>query len=158
MQYTLCLLIYVSHHQAILYIIFYPLRTKISFYVLIFIVLIFKKGITNRKVVRNFILVKCKNEVKVTPSCLTLTPWILQFMEFCRPEYWSGQPFPSPGDFPNQPRDQTQVFCNCRQILYQLSHKGSPGILEWVAYLFSRSSQPRNQTEVSCVAGGFFTN
>ena len=22
-------------------------------------------------------------------------------MEFSRPEYWSGQPFPSPGDFPN---------------------------------------------------------
>ena len=32
-----------------------------------------------------------------------------------------------------------------RQILYQLSHKGSPRILEWVAYPFSsRSSQPRN--------------
>ena len=22
-------------------------------------------------------------------------------MEFCRPEYWSGLPFTSPGDFPN---------------------------------------------------------
>ena len=32
-------------------------------------------------------------------------------------------------------------------------------ILEWVAYpFFSRSSQPRNQTGVSCIAGGFFTN
>ena len=48
---------------------------------------------------------------------------------------------------------------HCRQILYQLSHKGSPRILEWVAYLFSsRSSQPRNQTGVSCIADGFFTN
>ena len=38
----------------------------------------------------------------------------------------------------------------CRWILYQLSHKGSPGILEWVAYPFSSgSAQPRNQTEVS---------
>ena len=27
---------------------------------------------------------------------------------------------------------------HCRQILYQLSHKGSPRILEWVAYPFSR--------------------
>ena len=26
---------------------------------------------------------------------------------------------------------------HCRQILYQLSHKGSPRILEWVAYPFS---------------------
>ena len=48
---------------------------------------------------------------------------------------------------------------HCRQILYQLSHEGSPGILEWVAYpFFSRSSQPRNQTRVSYVAGGFFIN
>ena len=43
---------------------------------------------------------------------------------------------------------------HCRQILYQLSHKGSPRILEWVAYPFSSgSSQPRNQTGVSCIAG-----
>ena len=43
--------------------------------------------------------------------------------------------------------------------LYQLSHKGSPRILEWVAYTFSSgSSWPRNQTRVSCTAGGFFTN
>ena len=33
---------------------------------------------------------------------------------------------------------------HCRRILYHLSHKGSPRILEWVAYPFSRgSSQPR---------------
>ena len=45
------------------------------------------------------------------------------------------------------------------RILNQLSHKGSPRILEWVAYPFSRgSSWPRNQTGVSCVAGWFFTN
>ena len=31
-------------------------------------------------------------------------------------------------------------------------------ILEWVAVLFSkRSSQPRDQTQVSCIAGRFFT-
>ena len=47
----------------------------------------------------------------------------------------------------------------CRRILYQLSHKGSPKILEWVTYPFSSiSSQPRNQTGVSCIAGVFFTN
>ena len=48
---------------------------------------------------------------------------------------------------------------HCRRILYQLSHKGSPRILEWVAYPFSSgSSQPRNQTGVSCIAGGCLTN
>ena len=29
------------------------------------------------------------------------TPWIIQSLEFSRPEYWSGQPFASPGDLPN---------------------------------------------------------
>ena len=46
-----------------------------------------------------------------------------------------------------------------RWILYQLSHKGSPKILEWVAYPFSsKSSRPRNGTRVSCIVGRFFTN
>ena len=50
-------------------------------------------------------------------------------------------------------------FPHCRQILYHLSHQGSPWILEWVAYPFSRrSSLPRNWTGVSCMAGGFFTS
>ena len=41
----------------------------------------------------------------------------------------------------SQPRDQIQVSRHCRWILYQLSHKGSPRILKWVAYPFScRSS------------------
>ena len=29
------------------------------------------------------------------------TPCTIQSMEFSRPEYWSGWPFPSPGDLPN---------------------------------------------------------
>ena len=38
-----------------------------------------------------------------------------------------------------------------RWILYHLSHQGSPRILEWVAYPFSRgTSCPRNQTRVFC--------
>ena len=39
---------------------------------------------------------------------LFATPWTIQFMEFSRLEYWSGLPFPSPGQS-YQPRDQTQV-------------------------------------------------
>src|SRR5574337_211106 len=34
--------------------------------------------------------------------------------------------FPTQGSNPGLP--------HCKRILYQLSHKGSPGILEWVAY------------------------
>ena len=46
-----------------------------------------------------------------------------------------------------------------RWILYQLNHKRSPRILEWVAYPFSKVfSRPRNGTRVSCIAGGFFAN
>ena len=48
---------------------------------------------------------------------------------------------------------------HCMQILYCLRHQQSPRILEWVTYPFSRgSSQPRNRTRVSCIAGGFFTS
>ena len=48
---------------------------------------------------------------------------------------------------------------HCRRILYQLSHKGSPRILKWVASPFSsRSSRPGNWTGVFCIAGRFFTN
>ena len=36
-------------------------------------------------------------------SCVQLfaTPWTIQSMEFSRPKYWSGEPFPSPGDLPD---------------------------------------------------------
>ena len=60
-------------------------------------------------------------------------------------------------DFPTQGLDPG--LPHCRWILYQLSYKGRPRILMWVAYLFSsRSSWPRNQTGVSYIEGGFFTN
>ena len=59
--------------------------------------------------------------------------------------------FPTQGSNPGLPQ--------CRWILYQLSHQGSPRILEWVDYPFSSgSSWPRNQTGVSCIAGRFFTS
>ena len=32
---------------------------------------------------------------------LFATAWTIQSMELSRPEYWSGQPFPSPGDIPD---------------------------------------------------------
>ena len=60
---------------------------------------------------------------------LFVTPWTVArqaplSMKFPGQEYWSGQPFPSPGDLPNpgtEPGSPT-----CRQILYHLSHQGSP--------------------------------
>ena len=59
--------------------------------------------------------------------------------------------FPTRGSNPGLP--------HCRQILYEMSHQGSPRILEWVGYpFFSGSSWPRNRARVSCIADKFFTN
>ena len=49
------------------------------------------------------------------------------------------QIFPTQGSNPGLP--------HCRWILYQLSHQGSPRILEWVAYPFSRDL-PNPETEL----------
>ena len=71
--------------------------------------------------------------------------------------YWNGYPFPSPGDLPTQ--GSNPGLPHCRWIIYQLSHKGSPRIMEWVAYPFSSgSSQLRNRTGVSYIAGRFVTS
>ena len=54
--------------------------------------------------------------------------------------------FPTQGSNPGLP--------HCRWILYSLNHQGSPRILEWEAYPFSRAtSQPRIKTGVSCIVG-----
>ena len=45
---------------------------------------------------------------------------------------------PLQGIFPTQ--GSKPGLLHCRQILYQLSHKGSPRILEWVSYPFIRGS------------------
>ena len=48
---------------------------------------------------------------------------------------------------------------HCRWILYHLRNQGSPRILEWVAYPFSRvSSWSRNGIRFPCIAFGFFTS
>ena len=51
----------------------------------------------------------------LTSVWLFATPWTIQPMKFSRLEYWSGQPFPSPGDLPNsgiKPRSLT-LQSNC---------------------------------------------
>ena len=90
--------------------------------------------------------------MKVVWSCLTL----------CHP-HGLYSPWNSPGQntgagslsllqgiFPTQ--GLNSGLLHCRWILYQLSHEGSPSILEWVPYPFSSgSSLPRNRTRVSCI-------
>ena len=61
------------------------------------------------------------------------------------------------GIFPTQ--GLNPGLLHCRWILYQLSDQGNLRIPEWVAYSFSRgSSQTKDWTQASCIAGGFFTN
>ena len=68
-----------------------------------------------------------------------------------------GSHFLLQGIFPTQ--ECNWGVLQCGRMLYQLSPKGNPRILEWVGYIFSSSSaQPRNGTGVSCIAGRFFAN
>ena len=47
----------------------------------------------------------------------------------------------------------------CNPMDYRVHGILQARILEWVAFSFSRgSSQPRDRTRVSCIAGGFFTS
>ena len=51
-----------------------------------------------------------KMKVKVSVMSDSATPWTILSMEFSKPEYWTGYPFPSPGDCPNpgiKPRSPT---------------------------------------------------
>ena len=85
-------------------------------------------------------------------STIFLCPW-----GFSRQEYCNGLPCPFQVIVPIQ--GSNPGLPHCRQILYHLSHQGSPRILEWVACAFSRgSSRPRNATGVSCIAGRYFTS
>ena len=81
-----------------------------------------------------------------------LCPW-----GFSRQEYWSGVPCPPPRDLPNpenEPRSPSlQVDSSPTEPPGKPKNTGMG-----VAYPFSRgSSQPTNQTGISCIAGGFFT-
>ena len=79
------------------------------------------------------------SEVKVTQSCPNfMTPWTIQSMEFCRPEYWSGQPFPSPGDLsspeikPRSPKQQMDSLPAEPQGKPKNTRVGSLFLLQWI--------------------------
>ena len=83
-----------------------------------------------------------------------LCPW-----GFSRHEYESGLPCSPSARGSSQTHGSNPGLQLCRQILYRLNHQGSPSILEWVAYPFSRGSLwSKDQTRVSCIADGFFTS
>ena len=43
----------------------------------------------------------CLHWKSLSGGRLFAIPWTIQSVEFSRPESWSGEPFPSPGDLPN---------------------------------------------------------
>ena len=62
---------------------------------------------------------------------------------------WSAVPYSTP--YPTQ--GSNPGLLHCRRILYQLSHQGSPRILECVGYRFSRGvflTQESNQGLLHC--------
>ena len=59
-------------------------------------------------------------------------------MKFSREEYWSGLHALLQGTFSTQ--GLNPGLPHWKRILYYLSHQESPGILEWVAYPFSKGS------------------
>ena len=83
-------------------------------------------------------------------------------MEFSRQEYWSGLPFPSPGDLSDpgiEPVSFTSPALAGSFFTTSTTWAGSSvhgilqaRILEWVVISFARGpSQPRDQTHVSCI-------
>ena len=68
-----------------------------------------------------------ESESESRSSCLTLcdpmdcSPPGSSVHGILQPEYWSGLPFPSPGDLPNP--GSNPGLLHCRQVLYHLSHQ-----------------------------------
>ena len=72
-----------------------------------------------------------------------LSPW-----EFSRQESWSGLPCPPPGELPNT---GMELRCATLQVgSLPSSHQGSPRILDWVAYPFSRGTSRHGNQNLYC--------
>ena len=91
-----------------------------------------------------------------------MTPWTVArqaplSVGFSRQEYWSGLPFPSPGDLPNHGMEPRSPLLQADSL--PAEPQGKPkntgvGSLPLLQHIFL----PRNWTGVSCIAGRIFTN
>ena len=79
-------------------------------------------------------------KVKVIQLCLTLCDPMNLHSPWNSPGKNTevGSLFLLQGIFPTQ--ELNPGLPHCRQIIYQLSHQGSPRVLEWVTYPFSSGS------------------
>ena len=113
---------------------------------------------------------KVKSEREVAQSCPTLSDPIdcslpgSSIHGIFQAKYWSGVPLPSPQTaYSVINKWGCSVVINWDPMDYSLQGSSVHGIfqarvLEWVAVSFSKgSSQPRNWTRVSCIAGRCFT-
>ena len=86
--------------------------------------------------------------VLVAKSCPTLaTPWpvalqALLCLGFSRQEYWSGLPFPSPGDLPNPGIEHQSPTLQADSFLTEL-----PGKLKIVGVDTKNINQPMNSNK-----------
>ena len=91
----------------------------------------------------------------VTRSCLTLvTPWTLTCqvplpMGFSRQEYWSGLPFPAPGDLPNpgiEPGSPALQAYSLPTELWEKSVKPLVVQLNWSDFVYKTSAWGQDST------------
>ena len=72
-----------------------------------------------------------------------MTPWTIQSMEFSRPEYWSGQPSPSPGHLPNPGIEPRSPALQADSVPSESPGKPTPNV-----HAFKKN---QNQTQQNCV-------
>ena len=68
-------------------------------------------------------------------------------MEFSRPEYWSGLPFPSPGDLPNpgtEPRSPTLQANSLPAGVQEKPNSTAVGILSFLQRIFPTQELNQN--------------
>ena len=103
------------------------------------------------------LVLSCFSRIQLC-SAMNYSPPVPLSLGFLRQGRWRGLPFPSPGDL-------LEVWS--RSVMSNSLRPHGPGssvygilqarILEWVAISFSRgSSQPRDRTQVSHIAGRCF--
>ena len=82
----------------------------------------------------------CKGKVEICNAklCSTLvTPWAIACQGFSRQEYWSGLPFPSPGDLPDpglEPRSPAlqMDFCIANRFFLPTELQEKPFVMSVV--------------------------
>ena len=76
-------------------------------------------------------------------------------MEFSRPEYWSGYPFPSPGDFPNPGIERRSPTLQVDSLPVEPQKKSNNTGVDRLS-LLQQIILTQELNRVSCIANGFF--